>query len=335
MRARCLDFIRCPECLGGLKLEGDWHDGYVETGKLACVSCGKLYPIEDGIARLLPDKQIGKFADKTRDAFSHEWLNYPGSYPEDEKIFIEETQLDKPVWQGKTVLDAGCGMGRFTKIALSCGAEVVAIDFSESERRLANLARENPKLHVVQGNLLKPPLKDGVFDIAYSIGVLHHTASARDAFCNVAKTVKSGGYFTMWLYGRAGKWSEFKTNPLRADRQNLEKIKFFVWLTVATRLFMSDFLRFFTTRLPVKAVHWLCYPVTLLGAIPGIKYLTFSVLPDFKARFFENFDWLSPPYQSHHTKEEAIVWNKECGFEPIKILPHGFVPKAGILGRKL
>jgi hypothetical protein len=71
-----------------------------------------------------------------------------------------------------------------------------------------------------------------------------------------------------------------------------------------------------------------------LGAVPLIKYLTFSVHPLFEVRVQENFDWLSPPYQSHHTKEELARWFESCGFTVDKILPHGFVPKPGIVGRK-
>ena len=34
--------------------------------------------------------------------------------------------------EGKWVLDAGCGMGRFAEIALKIGAQVVALDYSNA-----------------------------------------------------------------------------------------------------------------------------------------------------------------------------------------------------------
>jgi len=59
------------------------------------------------------------------------------------------------------------------------------------------------------------------------------------------------------------------------------------------------------------------------------------VEPDFSVRWIENFDWLSPPFQWHHTKEELTRWFQESGFEVLKVLPHGLVPKPGVLGRRL
>ncbi len=84
----------------------------------------------------------------------------------------------------------------------------------------------------------------------------------------------------------------------------------------------------------MPVVYALCYPLTWAGAVPGLKWLTYSVHPDFRVRLIENFDWLSPPFQSHHTKEELALWYGEEGFIPLKVLPHGLVPKPGILGRK-
>src|SRR5208282_1928934 len=101
-----------------------------------------------------------------------EWERYPGSLPEDERVFLEETQIPAANFRGKLVLDAGCGMGRYAIVALSLGAEVVAMDLSDSLLRLAAEAPNWPKLHVVQGNLLRPPLKPAQFDIVYSHGVL-------------------------------------------------------------------------------------------------------------------------------------------------------------------
>src|ERR1019366_4685477 len=103
-----------------------------------------------------------------------EWLRYPGSRPVDEPTFLEETMIPRGAFKDTLVLDAGCGMGRYSAVALGLGAEVVAVDMSDSLIRVAAAARLYPKLHPVEGDLLHPPFKKGVFDLAYSQGVLHH-----------------------------------------------------------------------------------------------------------------------------------------------------------------
>ncbi|HVE13418.1 MAG TPA: hypothetical protein VNI01_08505, partial [Elusimicrobiota bacterium] len=108
-----------------------------------------------------------------------------------------------------------------------------------------------------------------------------------------------------------------------------------VWLLVWLRRLLSDGLRLVTTRLPVPVLYYaLCWPLAFLGMFPVVKYLTFSVHPKFKVRWIENFDWLAPPYQSKHTKEELAEWFREGGVELLSRLAHGVVPKVGALGRK-
>lgn len=303
-------------------------------GRLACAGCGREYPVSAGVPRLVAGEARDPKVVKTRDSFAWEWSRYPGALPEDQRVFLEEIQLQASDFKGKLVLDAGCGMGRYSCVVLSLGAEVVALDISESLLRLAGRAASEPRLHVVQGDLLKPPFKKGIFDIALSQGVLHHTADTHAAFREVAALVKPGGLLSVWLYGKAGRYRDFATNPLREERGWLARHRALAWVLVASRHWVSDCLRLVTTRMPMRLTYALCWPLALLGAVPGLKYLSFSVHRDFMVRVIENFDWISPPFQFHHTKEELAAWFEEAGFQVLKTLPHGLVPKPGILGRR-
>ncbi len=338
MRLALLRLLACPDCAGEIafaRLETmPRGDDEIEEGLLACRACRAEFPVSGGIPRLRPSAPVGARAEKTRRSFGWEWLRYPGSRPGDEAVFLEETMIPPEAFQDKLALDAGCGMGRYSAVALALGAEVVAVDMSESLLRVAEAAKANPKLHAVEADLLHPPFKKQVFDVAYSQGVLHHTSDTRAAFSAVAALVKPQGLLSVWLYGMAGRYEDFATNPLRPGREGIAERRRLAWWVVRVRHAFSDCVRFFTTRLPVPFVYALCYPLTVLGAVPVLKYLTFSVDPDFQARLIENFDWISPPFQWHHTKEELSSWFREAGFTPLSVLPHGLVPKPGILGRK-
>lgn len=338
MKLHLTTLLACPSCRSDLayeSLQDHPREGEeIEEGALACRKCRRQYPIRDGIPELYPPEELDARVLKTAESFGWEWLRYPGSRPEDRGLFLEETQLAEEEWEGRVVLDAGCGMGRYTRVALSLGAEVVSFDLSESILRLLPEARENPKLHLVRGNLLSPPFKRGIFDTVYSQGVIHHTSNTREAFDKIAPLVKEAGRLSVWVYGTAGSYASFSTNPIRSTRVGLKSILPAVWLLVWIRQFLSDFLRIFTTRIPVRLLYALCYPLTVLGAIPGLKYLTFSVEPKFGIRLTENFDWLAPPFQTKHTKEEVRGWFEEAGYAVLKHLPHGVVPKVGILGIK-
>jgi len=306
----------------------------IPDGTLACSSCARAYPIVSGVPRLGPSGRPEALVSRTSASFTWEWSRHPEAGAEDMRVFLEECQLTAADLKGKLVLDAGCGMGRYALAALALGAEVVAVDLSESLARLIGAAQAEPRLHVVQGDLLRPPFKKGTFDLVYSHGVLHHTSDAHKAFLAVAGLVKPEGLLSVWLYGKAGRFADFATNPLRSDRAWLGRHRRLAWAVVAARQLVSDSLRAFTTRLPLFLTYMLCYPLALLGALPGLKYLTFSVEPRFRLRLSENFDWLSPPFQSHHTKEELRAWCAEAGCDVVKVLPHGLVPKPGVLARR-
>lgn len=356
MRRKLLDILMCPSCQGDLNVTVLLEAGErIEEGVLRCSKCSERYPIVDGIPRFVPNalalhpqffqkypdamgaaqtESFEKVHGSTQERFSYEWMRYPGSLPEDRPVFLDETQIAPEDWKGMRIMDAGCGMGRYSRVAHELGADVVAIDLGTALIRLKDLADASDRMHIVQGNLMSPPIKKNSFDIVYSLGVIHHTPSAHQTFRKLSELVKPGGRLSVWVYGTNGPYANFKTNPLKSSRSFLAAFRWPVWLVGHIREFISDSLRLLTVRLPHSLVYGISYPLALLGKVPAVKFLTFSVHPLWRVRVQENFDWLSPPYQSHHTKEELSGWFEECGFKVLKILPHGFVPKPGVMGRK-
>ncbi|MDO5847664.1 MAG: methytransferase partner Trm112 [Methanocorpusculum sp.] len=53
-----LEYLCCPVCKGDLSLaETEGTETEISCGTLTCTGCGKSYPIENGIADLLPEKE--------------------------------------------------------------------------------------------------------------------------------------------------------------------------------------------------------------------------------------------------------------------------------------
>jgi SAM-dependent methyltransferase len=333
VQARLIQWLCCPRCRGGLTLETlqeqstAWGTDILR-GSMHC-ACGATFPIEDGIPWF-----TGSDQKQTRQRFAFEWLRYPGNDPGDRDIFLTETQLAPGVWHGKRVLDAGCGMGRYSAVAHGLGAEVVAFDLSEALLRLLPTARQSPTLHLVQGDILHPPFRTETFDIVYSLGVVHHTPEAETAVTRLHELVKPGGRLSVWVYGTAGRWRQFKTNPLRSGREWLVHVLPLVWGVVWVRERLSNAVRRLTVRMPHRLLYRLCYPLAWLGGIPVVRHLTFSLHSRWRVRLQENFDWLAPPYQSHHAKEQVRGWFERLGYKDLAQLPHGTVPKVGICGKK-
>jgi SAM-dependent methyltransferase len=232
-------------------------------------------------------------------SFGRQWNRYDVARPdEDEATFRVKTGVEPRDLRGLLVLDAGCGGGRYARLAGRSGARVVGVDLSDAVEKAVTLCADLPDVDIVQADLLDLPLAEGVFDLAFSIGVLHHSPDPRRAFAQVAARVKPGGRLAVWLYRR-------NTPPQE-------------WLNSA--------LRAVTTRLPARVLEPLCAGLGLLGGAPVLnrtlnKAANFSNHPDWTLRVCDNFDWYAPRYQSHHTVAELRRWFTEEGFEDVRVLP--------------
>ncbi len=359
MKIKLLQYLVCPSCGEGLAVKPfEEKDGELISGILRCGKCGNMYPVAEGIPRLfdgafaekpdfvrkfrerigaaVPESSMSPDELKTRRTFEYEWLNYDVVIGNERDIFLEQTQLEPGELKGKLVIDIGCGMGRYTKVALDLGAEVLGFDIGRSVEKAGSDLKGYDNAHFVQGDIMALPIKEKSFDVLYSLGVLHHTRDAKKAFLNVARLVKPGGKATMWVYGRAGSFRSFSTNEFKKERRmfeilhNNKLLSVVYWLLIKAREFISNTSRLFTTRMPDGLLYGFCHVMAFFGKVPVLKYFTYSVLPDWKGRAMENFDWLSPRYQSHHTKEEIKEWFEESGYADMNVLPQGLVPIAGV-----
>lgn len=332
MKYRLLQWLRCPVCRsGGLTLEttrtetrrahvGQFTPGERELpgvdlergaeqevleGALHCGGCAAVYPIRDGIPRMLPpgaeagpssghrltriDPQEQAWEDNFRD------LSEP-LQPED--------------FLGRLVLDAGCGFGRHAMHAARFGAEVVALDSSvdavvSAARNCADLSR----VHVVQGDILHAPLVDGAFDLVYSFGVLHHLEQPHDAFVALGQLVRPGGRLALWVYGPRAGLTRHVSNALRgmtASMEPEELQRFSTWIARGLRLFSHT-------------------PYRVLGSVP-VAGPVVSHLPvhdhhqwPFDVVVADIYDRLRIPVRHWFTGEQLETWLTEAGYADIHV----------------
>ncbi|MFI5453869.1 MAG: class I SAM-dependent methyltransferase [Isosphaerales bacterium] len=233
-------------------------------------------------------------------SFGRQWNRYDVARPEeDEATFKVKTGVSSSDLAGRLVLDAGCGGGRYTRLAGGYGARVIGVDLSAAVTKAAALCAFLPQVLILQADLLDLPLAEAAFDLVYSIGVLHHTPDPRRAFEEIARRVKPGGRLAVWMYRR-------NTPPQE-------------WL--------NSGLRGVTMHLSARMLEAIC---VALGAFGGLSVLNktlsklanFSNHPDWTLRVCDNFDWYAPRYQSHHTLAELKRWFAEEGFTDIvELLP--------------
>lgn len=275
-----------------------FEQGEVKAGYLAS-DCGRKFKIANFIPRFVRDDEYVK-------SFSFEWQvhdktqvdSFSGS---DISLSQFQNRIDFPLSQlkGKLVLDAGCGTGRFTEVALKNGATVIGADLSYSVDIASRNIDKHPSAHFIQADLFNLPFPKGKFDFIFSFGVLHHTPDAKKAFLNLAELVKPEGKMSIFVYSSYNKGI----------------------------VYTSGFWRFFTTRIPKKLLYYLGFvsvPLYYLYKIPALGNICkmLFVIPmwkDWRWRILDTFDWYSPKYQSKHTHWEVFRWFEEGKFKDIKI----------------
>jgi len=198
-------------------------NGEVESGMLISDS-GREYPIINGIPRFTGKNETAKEA-MTRASFEKEWAHFhrfDGFMGSSELLRSFIHPLGENDFQGKNVVECGCGAGRWLKVAAQWKAKyVIGVDFSSSVEISKRLCEGIPNIDILQASIFNLPLKKNVFDVVYSIGVLHHLRDPQEGLKNICGLARPGGKIAAWVYSLEGSrlylaltWPLRKLGPL-------------------------------------------------------------------------------------------------------------------------
>jgi SAM-dependent methyltransferase/uncharacterized protein YbaR (Trm112 family) len=230
MRASLLEYLQCPDaCETPLTLSVSSKEGNeIVSGALRCPDCLGVYPIEQGIPRMLPAALTGSSTpdvaeekaasddaatrkrtemqarDAQVDDYDRMWhLSLFGM------VEVPVTLLNLSLGRDDTLLEAGCGTGRMTRDFAARCAEQVSIDFSwESlrvcDRKLKAAGISNVRL--VQADICHLPLRAAAFDRVVSCQVLEHVPepAQESAVEELARVLRPGGNLTLSAYQYSG-----------------------------------------------------------------------------------------------------------------------------------
>lgn len=221
MKESLLKHLACPACSGELGLEdAELGEGEIARGALRCAGCGLAWPIEQGVPNFVP---AGDRADvvQTTSGFARNWDAFNDVILDRETLNDELFRdwiapVDPQTFKGKLVLEPGCGMGRWLRVAATYGPRtLIGVDYSPVAYTAQRNVRELRNVHVIRADILRLPLKQRI-ESAYCLGVVHHTPEPARTFDALVDVLAPGGQINVWVYGKEGNgWIMRWVNPIR------------------------------------------------------------------------------------------------------------------------
>jgi SAM-dependent methyltransferase len=309
MSSKPSDLLACPVCHRVLER--------IENGELACPSCNARYASTNGVADFsgLP---IGKETAGTVAQFGASWAIH-----DDMEDFYEGQFMDwiAPLapsdFANKTVLEAGCGKGRHSRLVASWDpAALYSVDLSEAVFLAEANTREAENVTCVRANLLELPFPDSAFDLAFCVGVLHHLQSPERGLKELWRVLKPGGTLCLWVYAREGNgWVVWLVDPIRkgfTSRIPTRLLRPIVWPLSAFLFMVLKTIYAPLTRKGERTVNFLPYSA-YLGYISKFPFREIDSIV---------LDHLCPPIAYYLKKETLQKWFDGLGAKDVRFRWH-------------
>lgn len=315
MKFKTLSFFACPACKGPLEADVTRQEGdEVLEARLSCGACGVDYAVIGGIPRFT--SRLEEIKEHTAASFGYKWRKFSDIGDYYKKNFYDELDpLDyRTFFRGKTVLDAGTGIGIPSHCLAEQGAgEVFGIDIMDSIEvpRRNNAMFDN--VTIAQADIHNIPFRPGTFDVVVCVAVLQHVPDFRRAFDELMSFVKPGGTIVIWVYGREGNgFVHYVVEPLRKLVTRRMPVPLALALSIPLGVVFQ------------AAVKLVYKPFDRLGwkFLPLHDYLTYRATFDFKMNVHMIFDQLLAPLSYLFTREEVAAFFNRPDVADVKIRRH-------------
>jgi 2-polyprenyl-3-methyl-5-hydroxy-6-metoxy-1,4-benzoquinol methylase len=289
------------------------------AGSLEQLSCrgGCRIPVVRGVPRFVESANYAA-------GFGLQWKHFSKTQLDsDTGTTISKDRLTRcvggslEILRDKSVLEVGCGSGRFTEVMLAAGAKVFACDLSEAVEANYENCRGAENYFVCQADVRQLPVEPHSFEVVVCIGVIQHTPSPEETISKLSSYLKPGGLLVIDHYAPG-----YSQNFLQ---RNLRSILIRLPASVAKPLALM----LARSLLPVHRLSWTNgrgsgrYRRFLLKYSPLVDY--YDAYRELGAvrlsqwSVLDTHDTLTDYYKHLRTAEQISESLKSCGLVDIEV----------------
>jgi len=196
-----LKVLACPIC--GKPLRPIFKKDVLTS--LQCTHCHYYFSVKKGIIKLLPPRKVQKkdyrkhlaIIAKTYDKYSdiHDIAYHNPKMEYMRKVELKALRFSKI--KG-TVLDMGCGTGKYTELLAKEGCNVIAMDVSRkmleiTKKKIVSKGLQSKVLYVHSDADTFPFLDNSLDAIIGIFGVLNHVLKYKSIFKSISRALKPNG----------------------------------------------------------------------------------------------------------------------------------------------
>lgn len=173
-----------------------------------------------------------------------------------DKLHYLPRLVDFAGFEGKRLLEVGCGVGIDLSRFAKGGARVTGVDLADKSIELAkkNFSQQKLKGSLIRGNGEALDFDNDSFDCVFAHGVIQYTADATAMVSEIHRVLKPGGMAILMVYNRRS-WLNFlsKTLGVSIEHQDAPVIKTYSRKEFNELLRPFDRVTVIPERFPVKS----------------------------------------------------------------------------------
>lgn len=249
--------------------------------------------------------------------FGEEWSKFDHSDVNEQdlkKIFDEYFNIFsfEMLPSNSVCIDAGCGSGRWASFVAPKCSLLYALDASSEA---LNVARKNlskfSNVKYLNSDICDIDLADNTLDFAYSLGVLHHIPNTYDGIKSIARCLKPGAPFLVYLYYKLDNKSKLYRYIWRISnlfRVGISRAPF--WLRYIVSQTIAAFVYFPLARVSAA--------LSRVGVTVESIPLSYYKDKKFYCMRTDALDRFGTPIEHRYTKQEIIEMLTKSGFKNIR-----------------